>query len=64
MQAPGYFQVVQRGMDFTTMRSKVQGESYSAWQEFQVNLAQTSLANGCWDKIVVSSPYVSLATIA
>ena len=36
LQAPGYFSVVQRAMDFTTMRAKVHGDSYSAWQEFQV----------------------------
>ena len=38
MQAPGYFSVVQRAMDFTTMRAKVQGDSYSAWQQFEVQL--------------------------
>ena len=37
VQAPGYFQVVQRGMDFTTMRSKVQGDAYTTWQDFQVS---------------------------
>ena len=42
LQAPGYFQVVQRGMDFTTMRSKLQADSYSTWQLFQVKLRQAS----------------------
>lgn len=36
--APGYFQVVQRGMDFTTMRSKVQGDAYTTWQDFQEDM--------------------------
>lgn len=36
VQAPGYFLVVKRGMDFSTMRSKVQANEYDIWQTFQV----------------------------
>lgn len=36
LQAPGYFSVVKRGMDFLTMRAKVQANEYSIWQDFQV----------------------------
>ncbi len=43
LQAPGYFQVVQRGMDFTTMRSKVQSDAYTTWQDFQVLLQLMSM---------------------
>ena len=38
VQAPGYFSVVQRAMDFTTLAERVSAGAYSTWDAFLADL--------------------------